>query len=55
MRLTRKEKEKIHVQMAKSADRGPTWAGLPSIVMENKNKNKKRIRQQSKKLCRECM
>lgn len=56
-KLTKKEKEKIHMQtlqMLGGHSRGATWVGLRPSVVEDKRptKNKKLRRTESRNLCR---
>ena len=56
MKLTRKEKKKIELQM-KHNDRGPTWVGLRPVVYVSDKHNLKKDRRNAgvhKHLCRKC-
>ncbi len=51
-KLTKKEKEKIQIQMS-TVERGNTWVGLRPATFVSKKRDKKRRRQESRQLCRE--
>lgn len=51
--LSKKEKEKIRIQMRKPAERGETWVGYRSVVMKDRTKDTKTTRRNNKKMCRD--
>lgn len=53
MKLSKKEREKIALQMGNNVRRGETWVGLRPSVMIPKKLNKKAVRREGKALCRE--
>lgn len=50
-RLTKKEKEKLAMQMS-SPRRTDNWVGIRPVIFNDKRKDSKRIRRESKALCR---
>lgn len=56
MKLTKKEKDKIAMQMV-TVDRGPTWVGNRPVIMGDKNPkhDKKLARRQGNAICRQAV
>lgn len=48
MKLSKKEIKKIEKQMKSPPDRGPTWVGYRSTTINEKHKDPKFIRRQTK-------
>ena len=51
-KLTKKEKEKIQMQMSSATVRTATWVGIRPSVMKNVRKDKKARRVEGKSICR---
>ena len=53
MKLSRKEKEKIELQIKSKPVRDFSWIGIRPHIFKDKTKDHKSIRQSNKRLCKE--